>query len=149
MPFANEQVLPQDKSRYRLKHDPFYQVPVLEFTIDRERDMFLARRTGGGPESPPGNNWAFYWKGHLLDVRLRLMQCGVDEEGGHGWERTRVDYIDGLGFDVVPHRAQILGDLKEALTARRGLGLYSKLTSYEVVLEDGDGVGSGNGDGEP
>ena len=137
MAFVNEYIPAEDKKKHNMTPDSnFYLVGTNSWTVDRERDMFLLRRTGGGPESEPGvTNWAFYWRGNLLDVRLLAIDAGGDFTGGHGWEHTRLLGIGDMPTALQEHRAQIVSDLKDALTARRGLGVQSSRTSYEVTLD--------------
>lgn len=137
MTFINEYIPAEDKKKYNMTPDSnFYLVGTDSWTVDKERNMFLLRRTGGGPESAPGlTNWAFYWRGHLLDVRLRAIDAGGDFSGGHGWEHTRLLGISDMPPALQDHRVQIVADLKEALTAHQGLGVYSSRTSYEVTLD--------------
>lgn len=137
MAFINERISPEDKQKHNLTDDSnFYRAGTTSWTIDRERNMFLIMRVGAGREGAPGEaNWAFYWRGHLLDIRLRALSVGVDPDGKHGWEHRKVLEINGLSEEVARKRDDILADLKEALTAHQGMGIYSKLTSYEVELD--------------
>lgn len=137
MTFINEYIPAEDKKKYNMTPDSnFYLAGTNSWTVDRERDMFLLPRTGGGPESAPGvTNWAFYWKGHLLDVRLRLIDAGDDSTGLHGWQHTRLLGIGDMPPTLQEKRAQIVSDLKDALTANKGLGVYSTYTAYEVTLD--------------
>jgi hypothetical protein len=137
MAFINEYIPAEDKKKYNMTdHSDFYLAGTNSWTVDRERDMFLLPRTGGGPESTPGiRDWAFYWRGHMLDVRLGLIDNGNDEAGIHGWERKKLHWIRDMPPELQEHRAQIIADLKDAMTARKGLGLYSSYQTYEVTLE--------------
>lgn len=137
MTFINEYIPAEDKKKYNMTPDSnYYLVGTNSWTVDRERSMFLLPRTGFGPESEPGvRHWAFYWRGHLLDVRLECIDAGCDASGAHGWERTRLLRIDDMPPALQVHRMQIVSDLKDALTARKGLGVLSSHTSYEVTIE--------------
>lgn len=137
MPFVNELVPPEDQKKYGITEDSsFFLTDREHWTVDRERDMFLMRRAGGGPESEPGvTSFAFYWHGHLLDVRLLTVDRGGDPHGGHGWEHVRLLGIERMASDVRSQFEEIVRDFKEALIARRGRGIYSRRTSYEVKLD--------------
>ena len=148
--FVNERILPEDKRRFQMTEDSsFYLAGTNSWTVDRERDMFLLPRTGAGPESEPGvRHWAFCWRNNLLDVRVLVLGSGIEADGLRGWERTRVLAVCGASVLARSERAQMLRALKEAFVAHRGLGIYTRLTSYEVSLEDEDGtiVDGGAGD---
>lgn len=137
MTFINEYIPAEDKKKYNIADDSnFYLAGTSSWTVDRERDMFLLPRTGFGPESEPGLcQWAFYWHGHLLDVRLKSIDNGCDELGTHGWGRTKLLGISNMPSALQSQRIQIITDLKDALTARKGSGIYSSYSSYEVTLE--------------
>ena len=137
MTFINEYIPEADKKKYNITPgSDFYLTSTEGWTVDRERDMFLLPRTGLGPESEPGlRYWAFYWRGHLLNVRLKSIDSGCDATGTHGWGRTKLLSMGDMPPELQAQRAKIVADLKDALTAHKGLGVYSTYTSYEVTLE--------------
>ena len=137
MTFVNEYISEEDKTKHNISSDNhFYRAGTTEWTVDKESNSFLMRRTGVGPESTPGEtSWAFFWRGHLLDVRLRLIDAGGDPRGGHGWEHVKLLAMKGVPPELEQRRAEILKDLKEALTAHKGLGVLSRRISYEVFLD--------------
>lgn len=137
MTFINEYISAEDKKKYNMTPDSnFYLVGTNSWTVDRERDMFLLRRTGGGPESEPGvTNWAFHWHGYLLDVRVFLVDAGEDASGAHGWEHRKLLGIGDMPPALQPQRIQIFADLKDAFAARKGLGVQSSYTTYAVTLD--------------
>ena len=57
------------------------------------------------------------------------------DANGHGIEHTRLQSIEGVNWDIGEYFEEIVCDLKEALTAKKGSGIYSSCKSYEVVLE--------------
>nr|WP_315237141.1 hypothetical protein [uncultured Albidiferax sp.] len=137
MTFINEYISVEDKKRHNMTPDSnYYLAGTASWTVDKKRDMFLLPRTGLGPESEPGlRSWAFYWHGHLLDVRLKSIDSGGDASGTHGWGHTRLLDIGDMPPELQAQRVQIVADLKEALTAHKGLGVYSTYTSFEVTLD--------------
>jgi hypothetical protein len=137
MPFINEYIPEEDKKKYNIKPGSnFYLTSTEGWTVDRERDIFLLPRTGTGPESEPGlRYWAFFWRGHLLDIRLKSIDSGCDTSGTHGWGRTKLLGIGNMPSELQAQRGQVVADLKDALTAHKALGVYSPYTSYEVTLE--------------
>lgn len=137
MPFINEYIPEADKKKHNITPGSnFYLTTTEAWTVDRDRDMFLLPRTGTGPESEPGVRfWAFFWHGHLLDVRLKAIDSGCDASGTHGWGHTRLLGIGDMSSELQAQRAEIVSDLKDALTAHKALGVYSPYTSYEETLE--------------
>lgn len=137
MAFVNEYIPEADRKRFGITSDSrFYLVGTTNWTVDRERDMFLLRRQGGGPESTPIHYWAFHWRGHLLDARLEVLERGGDPSGGgHGWARIKLHSLNGIEPEIANRRDEILADLQEALAAHKGMGIHSTRTSYEVRLE--------------
>jgi hypothetical protein len=137
MTFINEYIPAEDKKKYNMTPDSnFYLAGTNSWTVDRERDMFLLPRTGFGPESEPGiQHWAFYWGGHLLDVRLKFIENGCDASGTHGWGRIKLLGIGDMPPVLQQQRREIIADLTEALSGNKGSGIYSSYASYEVTLE--------------
>lgn len=137
MAFINEYIPAEDKKKHNITPGSnFYLTSTEGWTVDRERDMFLLPRTGLGPESEPGlRYWAFYWHGHLLSVRLKSIDSGCDASGTQGWGHIRLLGFGNMPSELQAQRIQIVADLKDALTAHKGLGVYSTYTSYEVNLE--------------
>jgi hypothetical protein len=137
MTFVNEYIPAEDKKKFNMiEGNFFYQTSTNSWTVDRERNMFLLPRTGPSPEGIPGQiNWAFYWRGHLLDVLLLTIATGGDDSIGHLWSHKRVLRIDGLTAELEGQRSKIIEDLREALTANRGRGVLSECTSYELKLD--------------
>lgn len=137
MAFINEYISPEDKRKHDLTPGKdFYLTATESWTVDKERNIFLLPRTGGGPESEPGvRYWAFNWQGHLLDICMELLENGCDSTELHGWERRKIRSINRMPQELQSQRIQIIEDLKEALTAHKGLGIYSGYQTYQVTLE--------------
>ena len=139
MPFINEYIPEEDKKKYNITEDSnFYRAGISSWTVDRERDMFLMRRAGGGPESPEGEMyWAFFWCDHLLTIHIKSQGSGGDIPGGHGWTKMKILGIGGI--DLTPEvKAQILADLKLAFEGYRGFGVGSPFppyATYDVIIE--------------
>jgi hypothetical protein len=68
-------------------------------------------------------------------MRMEMLDAGGDASGGHGWEHSKVHGIGNMTPELESHRSQIFEDLKDALKARKGSGVYSRRTSYEVTLD--------------
>lgn len=70
-----------------------------------------------------------------LSVRLKAIESGCDETELHGWGRTKLLGIGDMPPELKTQRAKIIKDLKDALTAHKGSGIYSSYSSYEETLE--------------
>lgn len=149
MTFTNEFTPPADVEKYGLKEiDKRFEflgtVSARDWTIDRERDMYLRHVAGpgaGGRDMEIRNQqtFTFFWKGHQLTLRLDALD-GRWVDGEPGWSHWRLVTIngsDGLPESLKACRQEILADLKEALVAYRGAGAYSSASypSYSVTLD--------------
>ena len=145
MAFVNEFISAEDVEKYGLKTiDEKFIVGGTnsrQWTIDRERDIYLrcvARGGGAEPEIRNQTKWTFYWRGTPLTLRLDLLE-GRGEGGEAGWSHWRLVWLNGssgLPEHLHPQKAQILEDLEEALTAYQGAGVYSAdYTDYSVTLD--------------
>ena len=151
MTFVNEFISDADVDKYGLKAiDEKFIVGGTrsrQWTIDRERDIYLrnvARGGGNEPEIRNQTQWSFYWKGHMLYLRLDHMGSGTDADGT-GWTRWRMIWLNGsngLPHQLKPLQSKILADLEQALTAYRSAGKYSKdWPGYRAELQiDGECV---------
>lgn len=146
MAFVNEFIPAEDVEKYDLKAvDKNFIVGrtrARDWTIDRERNIYLRNVAIGGGADPDLRNqttWTFYWRGDLLNLRLDLLDGGAGESAEHGWSHWKLVWLNGshgLPAHLKPKCAEILDDLKEALVAYQGFGVYSRdYTSYRVALE--------------
>jgi hypothetical protein len=145
MPFINEFIPAEDVEKYCLKAiDQKFIVGGTnsrQWTIDRERNIYLrnvARGGGAEPEIRNQTKWSFFWCGELLTLRLDSITGGGGrgEPGWSHWKLVMVNGSYGLPTHLKAKKDEFLVDLKEALTAYQGAGVYSTTyTSYSVVLE--------------
>ena len=140
MPFVHESILPQDKKLLRLAPNPhFYRAGKASWTADHERNIFLLSRGGYGPEGPQDERlWAFFWRGLLLDIRVRALRSEVEGNGGLVRSHLRVIHISAVHGRIDGKLDEILRDLQEALTANAVLSLQLNIP-YEACLEGPDG----------
>lgn len=149
MAFVNEFVPPEDAEKYRLAEiDKRFVVGgthARDWTIDRERDVYLRNVAHGGGAEPEIRNqteWTLYWHGDQLVLRLDLLE-GRGEHGELGWSHWRLVWVcgtSGLPAHLKSQRTQILDTLKEALTVYQGAGVYSGVyASYSVTLDIAEG----------
>lgn len=140
MAFMNEYISEDDRKKYGidgidedLKRRA--QVRNRDWTIDHEREIYLRVINRGREESRNLSVWHFYWHGELMTVWLELMEAG-GERGGHGWSHYRLD--KSRGDFVPPHlqgqREEVIADLRAALSARKGGGVYSTRTTSTTTL---------------
>jgi len=102
-----------------------------DWTVDRERDIYLRDVFYGRDEFAGNITYTLYWKGSLIEVKL-------NETGGTSSDQTGWSNYSLLKFDLPENlnssREEILCDLKEALTARKGDGVYSKRISSTATF---------------
>lgn len=102
-----------------------------EWTIDRARDIYLRRVFSGRFEFAGDHGYTLYWKGDLLELELR--ETGDTLPDLTGWTHYVL-----LKLNLPPHldtqHSEILSDLREALTARKGAGMYSPRIGSTVTL---------------
>lgn len=145
MGFVNEFIPEEDVEKYQLAEiDKRFVVGgtnARDWTIDRERDIYLRIVAVGREDWRNQTEWTLYWHGTLLTMRLDLMDGG-GEPGEPGWSHWKLVWMSGssgLPEHLKAHKAEILSDLKEALTTYRSAGVYSReWPAYRVVLELGE-----------
>jgi hypothetical protein len=137
MSFVNEYIPEADRKKYNItEENHFYRAGSSDWTVDRERGMFLITRWRPGPENPRGETgWAFYWRGHLLDVLLRNLESRDDDSHTHLWQHKKIAHIGQMTPELGEKRSQIVEDLRDALTVNGGWGVGSPFKSYELRLD--------------
>lgn len=130
MAFVNEYVSAVDVDKYGLaeinrqfwKSDTRY-----DWTIDRQRDIYLRLMKSGRGEYGQQQEFTFYWHQRVLAVRLSR-DSGIAEDG-------RIASIWRLHHLVLPgalqsQRQAILDDLKLALEAYKTAGVGSSVNEH-------------------
>ncbi|AWV07558.1 hypothetical protein [Marilutibacter maris] len=145
MAFVNEFIPEADVEKYGLKeidqHFIIGGTNARDWTIDRERDIYLRNVANGREEFRSQTEWTFYWHGAELTLRLYLLEGkgGRGEAGWSHWKLAMLNGTNGLPEHLKAQKAQILRDLKDALIAYRGAGVYSAAYSdYSVTLDIGE-----------
>ena len=145
MSFVNEFITVEDVEKYDLEaiDNKFLvgQTRARDWTIDRDRDIYLRNVAIGGGADPDFRNqtkWSFYWHGELIYLRLDLVGGG-GERDGPGWSHWKMIWLNGsygLPANLKSRLTGILGDLKQALTTYQGAGIYSAdYSDYSVTLD--------------
>lgn len=144
MAFMNEFIPAGDVDKYGLKaiDERFIAngTNSRQWTIDRDRDIYLRNVERGGGNEPELRNrttWTFYWHGTPLTLRLDLL-TGAGGRGEPGWSHWKLVWVNGsngLPEHLKAKKEQILENLKEALTAYKDFGVYSANTDYSITLD--------------
>lgn len=137
MAFVNEYITEEDVNKYGLeKTDSGFVVggtKARDWTIDRERDIYLRVFARGREEISNQSTWTLYWKGALLVVVLENISTSGPVDGHrHGHKLVRsLEMPHHLRGD----RDAILVVLKEALIAYKTGGVFSTAASYSLTLD--------------
>ena len=137
MAFINEYISAEDIKKYDLeninKKFVVGNVPICDWVINRERDIYLRVVARSREEFSHESTWVFYWHGVVIVVELEnLSTNGV--AGGERSGHKRIRKID-LPSNFKDRRSDILADLKEALIAYKDGGVFATATSYTLDLE--------------
>lgn len=136
MAFVNEYVPEEDIKKYGL--DEINQCYGKssdvrpDWTVDRERDIYLRWIVTGEDEFRNQHDFTFYWKGTLIFVRLRVLNGRL--LGTRGWVTWRLVMIN-LPEELEEKRTEILADLKEALVVYKDHGIYSRMVEFTPAFE--------------
>lgn len=147
MAFVNEYISEEDLKKYDVEGmfkklgvwKKFFESPrppgcELEWTIDRERDVFITWIDVGREEFCNRLTFALWWKGQVLSVGL--------EVGGDGslvgrvttvWRLLGIAYPNGKAFDG--DRDTVILDLKDALTEYKVHGIKPVIADHTAVFE--------------
>lgn len=137
MAFVNEYIPEADSEEYGIKEiNKRFVVggtSARDWTIDRERDIYLRNVANGREEFRHQSTWTFYWHGELLVVKLDMVE-GRGKRGEPGWSHYKLRHID-MPVHMQDKYAEIVNDLKDALTAYKDGGVFSANTTYTVTLD--------------
>jgi hypothetical protein len=142
MAFVNELISEADRQKYGLDQIDQSLVgwtPQRDWTIDHERTIYLRNIGRGREENSHRSTWHFYWRGELLMVCLEERAAGSDgKRGGHGWVHYQLIDCYQRGFFIpsrlLDHREEIVADLRAALVAYKGGGIYATKATYDTTL---------------
>ena len=144
MAFINEYIPTEDYKRYdfdKLNKRPKEtsgSTPADHWTIDRDADIWLRTFYVEMDHTEPRgvytgiSIWDFYWKGYLMQVKLKYIETGGGI-GKHCCVTMKLLYID-IPEILENMRSQIIRDLEYALTAYKDGGVLSSSTSFSFTL---------------
>lgn len=135
MSFLNEYIPEEDIRKYGIEeiNRRFLKSDFKpDWTVDRERNIYLRQVASGREEFATQKVYSFFWKTSLIIVRL-------DEHGGgaidgEGWSDYKLRTID-IPEDLIGNRDEIIADLKSALIAFNGGGVYSRRSSTRASFD--------------
>lgn len=135
MRFVNEYVPENDVKKYGLEEinkSNFKTDVIYEWTIDRERDIYLRWIKAGREEFCDIHDFSFYWKGTMILVRLKY--SGDSVRGGNGWSSWELLQIN-MPKELNAIRNEILDDLKLALGEYKTFGIGSTVSEHTVTFK--------------
>lgn len=147
MAFVNEYMSDDDIKKYGIEEiDKFFNKAHYQpsWTVDRDRNVYLRYVQSGREETSQEWDFTYYWKGHLLFVRLHVE--GGGKRGGDGWSsysKLRMGlpeqyYLLNAVFlpeALKANEAEIKADLKEALIAFRDFGVFSATATHTATFD--------------
>ena len=135
MGFVNEYIPEDDIEKYGIAElDNRFVVggtTARDWTIDRERNMYLRQVARGREDTSHLSTWTFLWHDQLIVVYIELLAT----RGGRGepcWSHQRIRKLE---MPAQVDRAEMLTDLREALLAYKDGGVYSASTAYSLTLD--------------
>jgi hypothetical protein len=134
MAFINEFIPESDITKYGIVGiNTYYFKSSFQphWTIDRERDIYLRQVATGREEFADARTFTLYWKGTLIEARL--LEDGGVGPGGKRWSEFKLNSI-ATTEGLTAAREDILSDLKEALIAYNGGGVYSSGGVYKTTF---------------
>jgi hypothetical protein len=147
MTFVNEYIPKDDVDKYNIEEiDNFFRKAHFkpDWTIDRQRDVYLRFIMVGRDEYVGEFDFTLYWKGTLLFARLAAT-AGGELRGARSTDykllclgspeaRPVLRGVD-LPEPLKVHEKEIIHDLKEALIAFKDFGVLSSSTSHVATFQ--------------
>jgi len=137
MSFINEYISDEDRERYKLDEvDRRFVVGGTssnEWTIDKEREIYLRHVASGREEFSRESTWTFFWKGFFIVIDLEI----VDSKGGMGepgWVHRKITRME-VPEDAFVFKEDIVFDLERAFTVYKDACMSSRNTTFSVKLD--------------
>lgn len=141
MPFVNEYIPAEDFAKYGLHEIDKRQASAVrarDWTVDRERGIYLRELNRGREEFSYESYWTFFWRGSAYTIELHAIEGG-GRPGAPGWAKWGLVRVNGRDAPTgLPEPAEeFLADLHDALLAYKDGGWFAQCTDFEVELVPG------------
>lgn len=137
MAFINEYISEEDRKKYNIDEiDKGYVVGATlarDWTVDKERDIYLRNVANGREDYSNLSDWTFYWSGELIKFRMEIIQTGRGEKG-HKWAHKKITKIE-IPESLQAERERIIQGIREALDVYKSGGVFSKAKTYDLTLD--------------
>lgn len=139
--YVNEPISKEDRKKYKIDYwNERTACPNDTWTINRDREIFLRHKEREREVDIPTNNYFFCWSGYLLHVVVNVVSGGC---GLPTWQHYSLESIGDFGacssrifpVDLEPKRSELLDDLRWALTAHRGDGVFSESPNFMATFD--------------
>ena len=134
MGFVNAHASAEDIEKYGLdlldKRFFLHAVDARQWTVDRERGLYLRIATMGGDAGRRESKWTFLWRKELLFLVFEADHIGA-ETGPTRYVLRQLDLADALQR----YREDIIDAIEEALRVYRHGGTYAGIASFSLALE--------------
>jgi hypothetical protein len=140
MAFVNETVSEADIEKYGLRdinqrYHPSLRDMTCQWTIDRERDVYVRKMGTGREETSSHTTFTFYWKGHLFFWVLDLASIeDIDEISVTTWNLVDEKPLN-LPLSLESVREEIMADFKNALNVAKAANFLVQPKSYSVKFQ--------------
>lgn len=136
MAFVNEFASQEDVEKYGLKQlcDKYriYCGDRFDWTIDKDRDMYLMWVGSGREDTVCQHDFVFYWNQTLIEARFFVKgESPRNRSGWKHWSLLRLFVPENLESQ----RFAIIEDLKQALAAYRDNGVRSVTTEHTATFD--------------
>lgn len=136
MGFKNEKISEEDLETYGIreidKNAGFGKTFADDWTIDRDKNIYLRRIARGREDTSHFTKWTFFWDGTALTVMLK----GVHHHSRDDGQLSVVEKLVQLDLpeELRAERENVLEDLRSALQAYKANGVYSSVVDYQHTL---------------
>lgn len=137
MAFVNEYIADADVKKYDIESiDKKFVVGGTHsrnWTIDRDRDIYLRVVSRGREEIAHRSTWTLFRGGDLVVVDLELLSTtgGIGQASSAHFKLRRLSMPQHLE----DRRSEVVADLREALTAHKDGGVFATATSFSLTLD--------------
>ena len=141
--FINEYISEDSLEKYNMgaidKRTSYGSIATNFWVVNKEQHIWLRElyvesdHTAHGGGYSGISYWNFYWKGHLMTAKIKLLEAG-GKRGEHRWARKKLLDLS-LPAELEDKHDLVLKDLEAALTEYKEAGVLSKSTSYKLTFE--------------